>query len=71
MPDNTPKLLRLRDVMDRTGMRRSTIYYAVKHYGFPSPVKLTPRCSAWPSDLVDAWIESRISASRDGKGDEQ
>jgi prophage regulatory protein len=37
---------------------------------FPKPVKLSEggRAVAWIESEIDAWIESRITASRGGKG---
>lgn len=57
-----PSLLRIRDVMARTGLSRSTLYAMAGDGRFPRPVKLSVRCVAWPSDQVDAWIAERIAA---------
>ena len=56
-----PHLLRLPEVMKRTGLRRSTLYRAVKLLRFPTPLKIGIRCSAWRSDLIDAWILTQIN----------
>lgn len=55
------QLLRLPDVLARTGMSRSRLYAALADKSFPAPVKLSPRAVAWPSDEVDAWIVARIA----------
>ena len=60
-----PRLLRLPAVLDQTGMRRSLLYEEMAEGRFPTPVKLSERAIAWPSDEIDAWIAERI-ASRDG-----
>lgn len=59
-------LLRLPEVMARTGLSRSELYRKVASGDFPGPVKLGERASAWDSREVDRWIESRI-AERDGR----
>ena len=59
--DHSPQLQRLRVVMARTGKSRSGIY---EDPDFPKPVKIGPRCVAWPSHEIDAWIQARI-ADRD------
>lgn len=61
------RLLRLPDVEALTGLRKSAIYAAMKDGRFPPCVKLlSARASAWPESEVQAWISSRIRASRRG-----
>ena len=60
-------LLRLPQVIERVGLRRTAIYDLVKAGAFPAPIKLGRRCSAWPSDAVDAWIHARVAEAR-GEG---
>ena len=55
------KLLRLRAVMDWTGLSRSTIYAMIKLGIFPKSIKLGPRAVGWLDSDIQAWIESRIS----------
>ncbi|MCH7830219.1 MAG: AlpA family transcriptional regulator [Proteobacteria bacterium] len=57
-------LLRLRDVMARTGLSRSAIYEKMGKSEFPKQVSLGARAVAWPDDAVKSWIQSRIDASR-------
>ena len=37
----------------------STIYRWIKKEGFPKPIKLSPSCSVWNVQAVQAWIDSR------------
>jgi prophage regulatory protein len=53
------KILRLPDVMDATGLKRSSIYAYVQKNAFPQPIRLGERAVGWKSDEVDAWIEQR------------
>ena len=53
------RLLRLRAVMDITGLCKTAVY---KTPGFPRPLKLTSSASAWVASEVDAWIAERVSA---------
>lgn len=55
-------LLRMPDVLSRTGMSRSGIYNLVAVGKFPKPVKLGERAAAWIASEVDAWIAERIAA---------
>lgn len=58
------KLIKLKDVLDITGLSRSFVYALAQKGEFPKPVKLSERSSAWVQSEVDDWIDARIS-SRD------
>lgn len=58
------RMLRLRDVESRTGMRRSTIYARCANGSFPKPVKLGPNVSAWVEEEVERFLLDRL-AERD------
>lgn len=51
-------------VLEASGMPRSTMRALVKQGGFPPPVRITPRISAWPSILVEAWQRQRVQLAR-------
>ena len=55
-------LQRIKQVIQRTGLPRSTLYYLMGKGEFPKPVKIAARAVAWDSEKVTAWIESRLSA---------
>jgi prophage regulatory protein len=59
-----PRLLRLPDVLDKVGLRRTHFYDLVKRGAFPPPVKLSERAVAWPEDRVDQWIAERIARAQ-------
>ncbi|HEY4370268.1 MAG TPA: AlpA family phage regulatory protein [Steroidobacteraceae bacterium] len=56
-------MLRLPQVIELTGLGRDTIYRYVREGRFPSHRRISDRASAWRSDEVQAWIESRPVAS--------
>lgn len=60
------KLLRLPQVEDVVGYRRSTIYRLIKQGEFPAPISLSKngRASAWVQEEIFAWAEKRIAESR-------
>ena len=67
--DNPEKILRLQAVKARCGLSRSTLYNRIAAGEFPSPVSLGARSVGWVESEVNAWISSRIHASRrDGQG---
>ncbi|WP_345843141.1 AlpA family transcriptional regulator [Shewanella algae] len=59
------KLIRLKQVTERTGLGRSSIYSYMAAGYFPRSVKLGPRLVAWVEDEIDEWIAERIE-ERDG-----
>ena len=56
-----PAMLRIRDVMRVTGMRRTALYEACRSGAFPKPIKLGPRMSAWPAHEVETWVQAKIA----------
>ena len=56
------RLLRVAEVMDRCGFKRTTLHRLVKRDDFPKPVMLTNRAVAWLESDVEEWIESRHEA---------
>ena len=49
------KMYRLPDVMNVTGLSRSSIYLRISTNEFPKPVKLGRRAVGWPEDTIIAW----------------
>lgn len=61
---DTPKLLRLPDVMAQTGLSRSMVYRLMDAGDFPRPVSVAgTRVRAWPADAVAAFITAQIEAA--------
>ena len=59
-PLGTPAndLLRMRAVVQRTGLGRSTIYRLMASKQFPLPVRLGSRAVGWRRADLDRWTES-------------
>lgn len=55
------RLMRLKEVMDVTGLGRSTLYKYMASGQFPEPVSLGGRSVAWVQDEVESWIRARIN----------
>ena len=60
------RFLRLPEVLERTGLSRSTIYVRLDQGRFPRPVSLGGRAVGWIEAEVDEWIREQIEASRGG-----
>lgn len=56
------RLLRLPEVMLRTGYKRSHIYNLMRRGDFPTTVKLGTRAVAWDSVEIDMWISERLES---------
>lgn len=56
MNDRPERILRLRRVLDRTGLSRSSLYRKVSEGAFPRPVQLSVRCVGWRESAIEAWL---------------
>lgn len=54
------ELIRLPEVMARTGLSRSTIYLYIDKGNFPKAIKIGLRAVAWRKEDVDNWIRHKI-----------
>ncbi len=59
---NPPRVIRLPEVIKRTGLPRASIYQQMALGAFPKPIALTLRSRGWIASEVDGWIEQRIAA---------
>lgn len=55
---------RLPQLKARLNVSGSSIWSWVKAGKFPKPVKLSENCTAWEAQAVEAWAQSRITASQ-------
>ena len=56
------RIYRLPDVMNMTGLSRSSIYLRISTNEFPKPVKLGRRAVGWPEDSIIAWQAQMMEA---------
>jgi prophage regulatory protein len=56
------KLLRIRQVIDATGIPRSSLYDKLRRGQFPQPVRIGRRAVAWRESDIVSWIESLPAA---------
>ena len=52
-------LLRMYQVENATGLKKSALYQRIKDGSFPAAVRLGPKSVAWKSNEIQEWIESR------------
>ncbi|MGO4223214.1 helix-turn-helix transcriptional regulator [Lysobacter sp. TAF61] len=56
------RLVRLPEVIARTGISRSEVYRRMAAGTFPVAIKLGQRLNAWTETSVDEWIDAQIAA---------
>ena len=54
-------LLRLPEVLRRTGMNKALMYRQIAVGQFPAPVSLGLRAVAWIETEIDEWIAARVA----------
>ncbi|SDI07563.1 MULTISPECIES: AlpA family transcriptional regulator [Pseudomonas] len=54
------RIIRLKEVIDSTGLARSTIYKYIGEGTFPKPVSLGDRSVGWVDTEVHDWILARV-----------
>lgn len=57
------RMLKLKEVMQITSLKRATIYLYISKGEFPKQVQLTKRSVAWTESSIRKWLESRKKAS--------
>ena len=55
------RIIRMKDLPSKIGLRPSTIYGLIVEKKFPAPHKLVPggRAAGWLESTIDAWIEGQ------------
>ena len=57
---NTERIIRLKTVLDRTGLSRSTIYRKIAEGTFPSQVKISVHGAGWHESAINRWIADPV-----------
>ena len=59
-PNSGSRILRLRMVLERTGLTRSTLYRKIERGTFPKQVQISERCVGWRESEIDDWLRNPI-----------
>lgn len=59
------RILRMKEVISRTGLSRGGIYARMSRDEFPASLALGGRAVGWLESDIDAWINERVIASRE------
>jgi prophage regulatory protein len=63
MDATTPRLLRVRDVCELTGLSRSGLYRLVAEGRFPRQRRISHKIARWSAAEVAAWISAQLEAA--------
>ncbi|MCX8965986.1 AlpA family transcriptional regulator [Erwinia psidii] len=55
------RLMRLAQVTEKTGLKRSQIYAYMKSGCFPKSIKIGPSSVAWLESEIDEWIAQQLN----------
>ena len=63
------RIIRLPEVMNTVGLKKSAIYKKVKAGEFPAPIKLGPHANGWLESAVRGWVKKKagIDPANDGQ----
>ena len=56
--DTADRILRLKAVLQRTGLCRSTLYRKMENGSFPQNVQISTRCVGWRESAINAWMRN-------------
>ncbi|MGH6616684.1 helix-turn-helix transcriptional regulator [Sphingomonas sp.] len=63
--DVPDRILRLKTVLQRTGLSRSTMYRKIQNGTFPKNVQISTRCTGWRETAVNDWMRNPMFYSVD------
>ena len=61
MSNTIDRIIRLRTVLDRTGLSRSTVYRKIAEGTFPSQVRISVHGAGWRESAINRWIEDPVA----------
>lgn len=59
------RILRLKTVLERTGLSRSTLYRKIGQGSFPRQIAISARCAGWRESAVSDWVRNPMFYSVD------
>lgn len=61
MSNATDRIIRLRTVLERTGLSRSTVYRKIAEGTFPSQIKISVHGAGWRESAINRWIADPVT----------
>jgi prophage regulatory protein len=66
MTDTPDRILRLKSVLERTGLSRSTMYRKMQNGTFPKNVQISIRCTGWRESGINEWLKNPMFYAAEG-----
>jgi prophage regulatory protein len=60
------KILRMRTVLERTGLSRSTLYRKMHDGTFPHQIRISEHCCGWRESAINRWMADPVSYKDEG-----
>lgn len=57
----TASIIRLPEVIEKTGLSRSTIYFQISKGQFPKGIPIGEHARGWLSHEIEQWIQDRAA----------
>ena len=54
------RIIRLKSVLSRTGLTRSTLYRKIAEGSFPAQIKISVNGAGWHESEVNRWVEGPV-----------
>jgi prophage regulatory protein len=67
MPD-PDRIIRLRTVLARTGLSRSTLYRKIAEGTFPAQLRISIHGAGWRESEIDRWVADPVAWRPEGEG---
>jgi prophage regulatory protein len=61
---NSRKIYRIDEICERTGLSKASIYKQIRLNKFPQGIKITDRSTGWSSDVIDSWIDNKVTGGQ-------
>ena len=68
MMEDHDRILRIRSVLDRTGLSRATLYRKMQQGKFPRQIAISTRCAGWRESAVKDWMKNPMFYQVEGGG---
>jgi prophage regulatory protein len=58
IPEAPERILRIKAVLDRTGLSRATLYRKMRNGTFPKNIRISTRCTGWRESAISEWMKN-------------
>lgn len=64
--DSSGRIIRLKEVLLKTGLSRSTLYRKVALRTFPKQIAISTRCMGWRESDLNDWLRNPMAYEQSG-----